>query len=180
MWLPPIDTRLFLEVLFPKMDTGLQLGSRSQLVAWHNCLSYFSYYSPINTAKNTFLARASHSWLMLSIWSCISLDLSDLTHQVQDSCPWLLPLACLQQGQEHGFAVPGRASCLRRGSACQPRLVATICDSLTKAVPTANQSPKKMTTPVWSCAHCPIIWMEVLDGSCPANHPDVSLASVDA
>lgn len=41
------------------MDTGLQLGSHWQLVAWHNCLSYFSYYSPINTAKNPFFARAS-------------------------------------------------------------------------------------------------------------------------
>lgn len=159
------------------MDTGLQLGSHWQLVTWNNCFSYFTYYSPINTAKNTFLARALHSWLMFSIWSCISLDLSDLTHQVQDSCHWLLLLACLQLGRERVFAVPGRASCLHRGSACQSQLVATICDSLTKAVPTANQHPEKMTTPVaaWSCARSPIMWMEVPDGSCPPKHPDVSL-----
>lgn len=91
---------LFLEVLFPKMDTGLQLGSHWQLVARHNCLSYFSYYSPINTARNTFLARASQSWLTFSIGSCISPDLPDLTYQVQDSWHWFLPLACPQQGRE--------------------------------------------------------------------------------
>lgn len=91
---------LFLEVLFPKMDTGLQLGSHWQLVARHNCLSYFSYYSPINTARKTFLARASQSWLTFSIGSCISPDLPDLTYQVQDSWHWFLPLACPQQGRE--------------------------------------------------------------------------------
>lgn len=112
----------------------------------------------------------------------MSLDLSDLTHQVQDSCRWLLPLACLQLGRERVFAVPGRASCLHRGSACQPCLVATICDSLTKAVPTANQPPEKMTALVasWNCAHCTIMSMEVPDGSCPARHPDVPLTYVDA
>ena len=65
---------------------------------------------------------------------------------------------------------------------CQPQLVATICDLLTKAVPTAKQPPEKMTNPVpaWSHACHPIVWVEVPDDSCPARQLDVPLAYMDA
>lgn len=138
---------LFLWVLFPNMDTGAQLGSHYQLVAWRNYLSCFSYYVPVNTAKNTFLARASQSWLMFGVRSCMGPDLSHLTHR--DPWCWLLPPACLQWGREHSFAVWGRAP------TCQAWLVAPICNLL--PLPATSKPTWKTGAPVTarSCATAP-------------------------
>lgn len=99
------------------------------------------------------------------------------------SCAGLMPLASAP-GPPAARA-RARICCARQSllptPACQPWLVTTVYDSLTMAVPAASQPPEKMTAPVasWSCARCPILWMEVPDGSCPAIHPDVPLAYVD-
>lgn len=140
---------LFLEVLFPKMDTRLQLGSHWQLVAWHNCLSYFSYYSPTNTAKNTLLARASQSWLTFSTGSCMSPDLSDLTHHVQDSWHWFLPLACPQQEQELCWA---HCSCLIWNLQMRPH--SEIVPKHLKRKSCSNRALKEMCTVTRNFSFC--------------------------
>lgn len=150
---------LLLWVLFPNMDTGAQLGSHYQLVAWRNYLSCFSYYVPVNTAKNAFLARASQSWFMFGVRSCMGPDLSHLTHR--DPCRWLLPPACLQRGREHSFAVWGRAP------TCQAQLVAPTCNFFAPA------SHQQAHLEDWcSChspelCHCPVMWVEAPE--CPGN-----------